>query len=185
MKIQIRFWSWAVIAAVSLFCSAFPSRAAINVYLNFPGIPGEVTTANFSQQIELSSLSGGITNTVTIGPGGPVTGKPGFTDIVITKTLDSASTPLYLACAQGTVTKNVVFTMTKVTGVSEIAFYTLTMGTAVVKSVSTSVSGGTPMETVVLTGTTSIQWSYTPMHSDGTLGTPIVHNWDIVNNTGI
>ena len=186
MKIQIKSWSWAVIAAASLVCSAFPLKAAVNIYLNFPGIKGEVATGTYAQQIEVNSLSGGISNVVTVTGSGVSVGKPVLTDIVITKPLDSASTPLYLACAQGTQTRNVVFTMTKSTGASnsEIAFYTLTMGSVVVKSIQTSVSGGTPMETVVLTCTTTMQWSYTPVNPDGTLATPIVHTWNIATNTG-
>lgn len=155
------------------------------MYLNIPGIKGESTSANYSGQIAVSSFSGGISNVVNVSGSGVSVGKPAFVDIVITKYLDSASTPLCLNCAQGTSFQNVVLTFTKTTGASssETAFYTLTMNSVVIKSVQNSVSGGTPMETLVLT-CGSTQWSYVPQNPSGTLGTPITHTWSIISNSG-
>ncbi|MDB6108580.1 MAG: hypothetical protein JWR69_330 [Pedosphaera sp.] len=160
--------------------------AAGNIYLNIPGIKGESLTSGYQGQIAVSTFSEGINNTIAIGTGsGTGSGKAAFADITIAKNLDSASTPMYLTCAQGSPLQNpVVLTVTKTTGTGEVAYYTLTLSNVFIKSISTTTTAGEgATENLVLT-CGSIQWSYTPFNSTGQPGTPIVHNWSVLSQTG-
>jgi type VI secretion system secreted protein Hcp len=155
------------------------------MYLNIPGIPGESQSTNFTGQIVVNNFSGGVNNSVTVSSAGITPGTSTFTDITITKYLDSASTPLYLDCAKGTQLPTVVLSVTKPTGGggAETAFYIVTMNSVVIKSVQNSLSGSGQMETLVLS-CGSIQWSYAQQSPVGTLEPPIVHGWDMIHVTG-
>ena len=168
-----------------LLFSSLPLWAAIDLFLNIPNIPGESQAPGFVNQIELSGFSESIANPVAIIPSGVSNGPAVLGNIVITKNLDATSTPLYLACAQGTMLQNPVVLTVQKAGTTPVVIYTLSLTNVYVKSVASSASGGgsLPAETVTLT-CGQIQWSYVPILPNGSAGTPIVHSWNAQNGTG-
>src|SRR5258708_2239367 len=136
MKFKNKIFPWAVVVVGYLSCCASPLMAAGNIYLNIPGIKGESLTSGYQGQIVVSTFSEGINNTIATPGTGTGSGKAAFADIAISKSLDSASTPMYLTCAQGTPLQNpVVLTVTKTTGTGEVAYYTLTLSNVSIKSI--------------------------------------------------
>lgn len=189
MKSTNKFLPWTAVAVVCLICSTSPLMAAESMFLNIPGIKGESTVSGYQNQINVYSFSWGAsypsTNSNT-GVGGGTTNKTSFVPLTILKNVDSASTPLYLACAQTAKLQDpVVFTIAKTSSSGSLqAFYTITLTNVYVQSVQASgATGGTPTESLSLIYG-YIQWSYTPFNSSGQPGTPIVHSWDIIDNTG-
>lgn len=185
MTLKSKNYSMAM-AVACLLCSGSQMFAAIDMWLNIPGIPSGSTSMQFPNQIQLASFSEGITNSVTILPSGATNGTPMVGSIVVTKTLDPTSPTLYLACAQGTELQNpVVLSVAKAGASPETVFYTLTLSNVWVTSVQSAGApgSGAVQETVTLT-CGQIQWSYTPTLANGSLGTPIVHSWNAQTGTG-
>jgi type VI secretion system secreted protein Hcp len=90
---------WAV--ALGALAFAAPAMAAVDAFIWFDGVKGPSTTQPGA--IELTSFSWGESNPTTIGSatGGSGAGKGRVSEIVITKSTDSASPVLVRACASG------------------------------------------------------------------------------------
>lgn len=148
-------------------------------------IDGESTDAQHPKEIDVFSFSFGVSNPGTvIGGGGTGAGKPNFSEITISKSLDKASPMLYLAVAQNTHLSQAILTVTKsgTTG-KDIDYYRITLTNPVVTSIQTSGSaGGQPTESLTL-AFEKIQWDYVPQNPDGSLGTVVTATWNLLANS--
>ena len=144
---------YAIAAAlVAATLAARPARAEI--FVNVPGIPGDVTAAGHEHEIETLSVQFG---------GGQVVPKSGaklcaqpsaktqLSAVVISKLSDKASPKLFMAAAQGTVFPQVTITIaTQIAG----AFVNLDqyqLSDAFISSYTTSSGGQRPSEVVSFT----------------------------------
>jgi type VI secretion system secreted protein Hcp len=76
---------------------------AVEFFLKLDGITGEATNADHKGQIEVLSFTFGVSQTGNNqSGGGGGAGKAQFSDLTVTKPLDSASPSLMLACSKGT-----------------------------------------------------------------------------------
>ena len=153
---------YVLAAAAALCCLLVTGRAqADSIFLEIPGVPGEVVTpAVFAGQIELSSMQLG-------GGGGVCVAHPSFSEIVVTKIEDKATVPLYAALRDHTVygTATIRFVRSADNQVSQT--YVLT--NAVVTGVSTSSGGGRPSESLSL-GFSQLLMTYTFFDGSGKAG---------------
>lgn len=142
---------WVV--ALGALAFAAPAMAAVDAFIWFDDVKGPSTVQPGA--IELTSFSWGASNPTTIGSatGGSGAGKGRVSEIVITKSTDSASPVLMRACASG---KHFPTVTLRKAGGSET--YTLS---DVVLSCQTGGSGGGERITL----------NFTKISSDGSLTT--------------
>lgn len=131
------------------------AHAAMNAYMQIPGIPGESTDSKHRGWIEISSFQWGVggasTNSYSSTYMRSATsgaGKVSVQDIKITKTVDAASPKLMLAESVGTHFKNVVIEQPA----SDGRFMVITLQDVLISSVKSAGKGGdiVPMEEVSL-----------------------------------
>lgn len=175
MKSHLRiFFYVAALSCLGLFRAA----GAYDIFLSIPGIPGESTASDHTNDIVVRSFSFGVTAGATaVGAGG--TTPPTFSTISISKPLDKASPLLYVNCATPKPLDTVVLTLRdSANGTNE--FYKVTMNDVTISSVKTSGETGEdrPTEFVTLSFK-KIQWKYTPVDSNGKPGTPVVAAYDL------
>jgi type VI secretion system secreted protein Hcp len=158
----------------------FRSQAYYDMYLSVTGVSGEATNG----LIAISQFQWGVGVTVnsSTGGGGPTVGKPSFSELTVTKALDTASPDLIYYCASGSPRNSVILTVKDHN--TGNALYTITMGNVFISSVNTASGDPRPSENITL-NFQSIKWTYQQLDSGGNpVGTPLTHNWDVSTNTG-
>jgi type VI secretion system secreted protein Hcp len=174
--VNFKLFRVALLLAVLLL----PFRSqAYDMYLSITGVSGEATNS----LIAINSFQWGVGVAVSSPTGGTRSiSKPSFSELTVTKVLDSASPSLIYFCASGSMRSSVVLTVKNpVTG---HALQTITMGNVYISGVSSSSGGDRPSESLSLNYET-IQWVYQQLDSNGNpVGTPITHSWNVATNTG-
>jgi type VI protein secretion system component Hcp len=168
----------ALLFACALLLAA-PAGASAKLFLELPGVPGESTVAGFDKQIELDTFQLSVKN-----PAGTekVTGKPSFSDIVVSKPLDRSSPTLMLRTAnlEPFPFARVRVTRPSATGESTVLRYCFT--NVQVTSFSQSSNGDLPSEQVTLSYGTILQ-TYTPQPAPGAkAGEVFSSGWDLIGN---
>jgi type VI secretion system secreted protein Hcp len=150
--------------------SAIQCHAAVDTFLKIDGIQGESTNLDHKGEIELASFGWGISD-ITRGAatGGAGAGRPQLHDLHFTKTLDKATTKLFLACAGGTHIKHAVLSIVAVVpddGQDKSrneTLLTIDFENVVISSVQQTGSGGDlPTESVSL-NFTKVEFKNTPL----------------------
>jgi len=157
------------------------ASAASTVFLRVDGIAGDVTAAAHPGEIELLSYSFGVTQT---GPlacgGGGAAGKAQAQALRITKRLDKASVPLYLATVTG---KHLTQVRLAATNPGQTAdYFTVTLEDVLISSYSasgTTESGGlSPTEEVTFSfGKITLQ--YLVQRENGAYEAGATASWDV------
>jgi type VI secretion system secreted protein Hcp len=125
---------------VSCVLATGRAQAQSSIVMEIPGVPGESTISGFVGQIDISSFQFGAGSTACGGAG-----TTSFSEVVVTKSMDKASVPLYRALADHTVYPTATIRFVRTDGqVSES--YQLT--NAVMTGVSTSSGGSRPSESL-------------------------------------
>jgi type VI secretion system secreted protein Hcp len=166
------------------------ASGAFDVFIKIGDIKGESTEDGHKDWIQLDSVQWAVGRTISAAGGGSTTrdaGAPRFSEVTITKTVDSTSPALFLHAVGGSgqipeVTLHLVDPATK------HVFYILTLGEVLVSSQSHSgVSGdGTPpkpTESVSL-NFTKIEIEYKRDEKDPS-STPNKAGWDLKKNTKV
>jgi type VI secretion system secreted protein Hcp len=159
-----------------------PGMAAI--YMKMEGVKGEVTAKDHEGWIEVTSAQVGLGRAIS----SPVGGKrdaslPSFSDVTITKPMDSASPPLFLESVLGKAGKQVDLHFTRSVEGQEIVYYTITLSDVLVSSFSQSSGGDRPMESLSL-NFTKFNMIYTPVDDKGGTGAPIPATYDLTTGKG-
>jgi type VI secretion system secreted protein Hcp len=152
-----------------------PARAALDMFLDIPGVTGESTRSGHTNQMDVLAWSWGMSNSGTTHNGGTTnTVKADFQDLSVTKYVDNASTQLLLHCANGSHFATATLYVNK-TGTN---YLKITLTEVLVVSVSTGGSGGEDRLTENITlNFAKVQFDYTPTTPPG----PVVSfGWDIV-----
>ena len=154
------------------------------IFMQIPGIDGEVTAVGHEKQIELNSFSFGVSNTVSHSTGGAGAGKAIVSDIAVIKFMDKSSPLLFSKTVNGAHIPQVdiYFVKTSGSGLQTYAHYVLK--DVLLSSYSVSSGGDRPSESLSL-NFAQIQFEFTSTNPDGTLGSPITAGWDIALNKAI
>ena len=157
--------------------------ATVDYFLKIDGIPGESQDKTHKNEIQLNSFSWGANNTGTSASGGGAgAGRVKFEDFSITKTVDSASPKLMLACANGEHIKNAILTCRKA-GKEQQEYLKYTFTDLLV---SKFFLGGTevmPAEEVSI-NYSKIEMEYKAQKADGTLGGAVKAHYDVKQQSG-
>jgi len=158
---------------------------AVDYFLKIDGIPGESEDAKHKNEIDLESWSWGESNSGThAAGGGGGAGKVSMNDFNFVMRVNKASPKLFLACASGQHIKEALLTCRKA-GKEQQEYLKIKFSDLLVASYQTGGSSGdvVPAEQIAL-NFSKIELSYAPQKADGSLDSPVVHNWNLKENKG-
>lgn len=149
-------------------------------------VVGESADAAHKGEIEITSYSWGIQQTLSIGSQstGAGAGKAHVLGLDLQAVVSSASPSLLLACARGEVF-NATLTIRKAGGKQE-EYIKLIMTTAAIANYRQSGGGAgeLPRDEISLQYGT-IQFEYKPQGKEGSVSSPIKKGWDFIKNKTI
>ena len=116
--------------------------------------------------------------------GGGGAGKVAMQDFHFTMRVNKASPKLFLACAQGTHIKEALLTCRKA-GKEQQEYLKIKFSDLLIASYQTGGSTGdvVPVDQIAF-NFSKIEITYAPQKPDGSLGSPVVHNYDLKLNKG-
>jgi len=158
---------------------------AVDYFLKIDGIPGESEDAKHKNEIYLESWSWGETNSGShAGGGGGGAGKVSMNDFNFVMRVNKASPKLFLACASGQHIKEALLTCRKA-GKDQQEYLKIKFNDLLVSTYQTGGSSGdvVPAEQIAL-NFSKIEVNYAPQKADGSLDSPVVHNWNLKENKG-
>jgi type VI secretion system secreted protein Hcp len=161
--------------------------AQVDYFLKITDIKGESTDSKHSAEIELESWSLGASNSASFSSGGGGgSGKVVLQDLHIVKKYDTASVPLFVACATGKHHTKAELVCRKAGGKQE-EFLKITLTDVLVSSYQSGGSGHSdilPMDQVAL-AYSKIEFAYKAQKEDGSLGGEAVGGWDQKKNVKV
>jgi type VI secretion system secreted protein Hcp len=153
------------------------------VFLKLDGVDGEATDAHHAKEIDVTAWSLGVTNPGSgHGGGGGGAGRATFTDLAITKVLDTSSPGLMLAVATGRHLRSGTLTVTT-GGHRPVDYLVVHLEDVQVTSclLADTSDPDRPMENVSLAFGT-IHVAYTQQSPTGGGGSVTEFAWDLVRN---
>lgn len=154
-------------------------------FLKIDGIPGESLDSKHKDEIHLESWSWSEAQTgASHAGGGGGSGKVSMQDFQFTMKVNKASPVLFLNCAQGTHIKKAELTCRKAGGKQEeyMKVYFTDLLVSSFRTGGSAGGDGVPIESIAFNFST-IKYEYSPQKADGTLGSPIIHGYDIKTNS--
>lgn len=155
------------------------------IYMKYEGVEGQVTAAGFEKQVELESCQVGVNRHISAGGhgGNREASTPSISEIVVTKSQDSASTELFKASLFGEGKPcTISFCKTSTDGKTMQTYFVLTLTNTLVSSFSTSGHGGPgsdrPMESLSL-NFTKIEWTYNASDDKNKAAKPSKASWNL------
>jgi type VI secretion system secreted protein Hcp len=159
------------------------------IFLNYDGIPGDVTTTGHEKWIQCSSFQWGVGRGISNASSSPADREgstPSVSEIVVTKDTDSASPPLMRASlgldpvGEG---KDVKIDFCKTDTSQPEPYLQLTLNNTLVSGWSISSGGDRPTETVTL-NFTKVEFKNIGMGAANDTGTPDPSQYDLTTQTG-
>jgi type VI secretion system secreted protein Hcp len=159
--------------------------AVVDYFLKIGDIKGESQDDKHPDEIQVESWSMGATNSGTGEAGGGAGGgRSDHQDMHFTAKMSKASPKLFLACATGQAIDKAVLTVRKA-GKDPQEYLKITLTNVFVSSYQTGGSGQEIVPTDQFSlNFSKIEKSYAPQKDDGSLDSPIVHNYDLKKNKG-
>jgi type VI secretion system secreted protein Hcp len=158
---------------------------AIEIFLKLDGITGESQKSGAEGWIEIFSFSNGASNPSSVAFGtGSGAGKVDLSSLSLQKQLDKSSPYLFADCCSGThVASGQMIVREATGGETTQTYFQYDMTEVFIDSISWggAAGGGKPSESVSLSAK-SLQVTYTPQNSDGSLGNKIVKGWNVSTN---
>ena len=157
---------------------------AVEIFLKLDGIDGESQKDGHVNEIELLSFSNGASNPSSVAFGtGSGAGKVDLSSISVQKIVDLASPKLFLQCCNGTHIASGKLTCREAGGDSPVEYFLYDMTEVFIDSISwgAAAGGGKPSESVSISCKT-LQVTYYPQNTDGSMGDKIVTGWDVSKN---
>ena len=151
------------------------------IYMDFDGVKGDVTTAEYKGWIELNSFQFGVSRAVSSGAGGATreSSAPSISEIVVSKYLDASSPKLYQDSLAGAFDTKVTIKMTSTTKNKVETFLTYELTDCGVSSYSQSSGGDAPVESLSL-NFTKIMMTPTPLDKSGQVKKGDVVTYDLL-----
>jgi len=181
MKSRISKAAFPLLIVAVLLGLPIRSRGGTEMVLSVTGVTGDATNG----LIAIDSLQWGEGRTISDPiPGPRVASEPIFSEVTISKVMDSSSPTLAMLAANGMGTNNCVLTI-KNDATGE-ALYTLTLENVYISGYSVSSGGDVPSESLSL-NYTKITWVYQPLDGAGNpLGkaSPLM-GWDLAKQAPI
>ena len=127
----------AAVCSFAVVLAALPAPAALNMFMNINGIPGESTDPAHTNQVDVLAWSWGMSQSGNF----LTSGKVNIQDLSFTKYVDKASPLLMSRCASGThITTATLYVLRA--GATPNDYVKIILTDVVVTSVSTGGSGG-------------------------------------------
>jgi len=159
---------------------------AVDYFLKIDGIPGESQDDKHSNEIDVESWNWGQVNTGSHAGGGAGggAGKVTVHDFNFTMRVSKASPKLFLACATGQHVKEATLVCRKA-GKDPQEYLKIKFSDLLISNYQTGGSTGdvVPVDQVAF-NFSKMEISYAPQKSDGSLDSPVVHNFDVQKNKG-
>jgi len=159
------------------------------IFVNYDGIPGDVTTAGHEKWIEVSSfqfgVGRGINNSSSSGADREGT-TPSVSEIVVTKVTDSSSPNLFrasLGIGPGSEGKTVKIDFCKTDTSQPEPYLQLELTNTLVSGWNTSSGGDRPSESVSL-NFTAVAYNNVGMGAANDTGNPDRAQYDLTTQTG-
>lgn len=159
------------------------------IFLNYDGIPGDVTTAGHEKWIEVSSIQFGVgrgMTSATSGSGDREGSTPSVSEIVVTKTTDGASGNLLrasLGMGPGSEGKTVKVDFCKTDTSQPEPYLQLELTNTLVSGYSSSSGGDRPSESISL-NFTKIAYNNIGMGAANDTGNPDRVEYDLSTQKG-
>jgi len=153
---------------------------ASDIFAKLGDIKGELLDDKHKDEIEVLSISWGVSNLGSMGHGGGGgEGKASFSDLSFMHTVDKASPVLMQSCATGVHLKEATITHRK-SGKGQQEYLIVKMNDVIVTSVQSSGSsgGGDTTESVSL-AFAKVVLEYKPQKPDGSLDAGIFFKYDL------
>lgn len=174
---------WLAVVAL-LAVPVFTLSGAVDMFLRLDGIKGETLDKVRAGDIDVLAWSWGASNSGSAQVGGGAgAGKANVKDISVTKYVDRASPTLLLNTMNG---KNIASgeLVVRKAGEKPLEYLKIEMKGIIIASLSTGGSGGDDRLTEnVSLNFAKYRLTYTPQNPDGSAGTPVQVQWNIVENT--
>jgi len=157
-----------------------------DAYLQIDGIPGESTSSNFKDWIEVLSYSHGISQSSAASAstaGGATVGRCEHADFTITKELDKASPILAQKCSEGKHIGLITLVLCRSMEGGQVQYMEYKLTNSIIANISVGGSGGgLPTENVGF-NYGKIEWKYTiQKRGDGTGGGNTAGSWNLETN---
>jgi type VI secretion system secreted protein Hcp len=159
--------------------------AAVDYFLKIEGIPGESQDDKHMDEIDLETWSWGEANSGShAAGGGGGAGKVTMQDFSFGMRVNKASPKLFLACANGQHIASALLTCRKA-GKDQQEYLKIKFNDLLVSNYQTGGSSGEviPVDRISF-NFSKIEVSYAPQKADGSLDSPVVHNYDLKKNKG-
>ena len=150
------------------------------IYMNWDGVPGDVTTSGFEKWIELTSFQWGVGRGIGSAMSGQASREssiPSVSEVVVTKRMDSSSPGLWTDSVAGQLntTVKISFTTTSQGATTQFLLYELT--NTGLSGYSLSSGGDMPTESLSL-NFTKVVWTFTGT-DPSVSGTPVTQGYDL------
>ena len=157
---------------------------ATDFFLQIDNYPGEATQEHAKGQIDVHSMSFGVTQPLQIGRGGEglSAGKASFGEIHFTKYTDKSSPKLFQASGAGTHIPKAVFTGWKA-GDKPMKYFQVTLSDVMSSSVQNAGAGGSDMTEQVSFGYSKIEFEYIEQTKGGGGQGKNLAGFDVVKGT--
>ena len=144
-------------------------------------VKGEAATDGHVGEIELQSWGWGVSASSAIGAMGAAE-RRSYTQLIVQKGIDSASTGLLNALAGNDEVKQAVLTMRKAGG-EALDYIKLELSDGLISSVSTGATKGDDRLTETITlNFASFKYEYTPQDAKGVGGGAVPAQWNMAKN---
>ena len=162
---------------------------AANMFLKLTGIDGESTIADHEKEIEVLSFSSSVLQAASpqSTSGSATSSNASFSDLTLTKYMDSASPTLFKTACTGKPIDQAVLCVTRSDSDHHTTYLKYTLQNVVLSNYQASGSdgGGLPIESLGLNfGTFQIEYSPTDRASGGTTGA-VTAGWDVTANKSL
>jgi len=169
---KVRTPRGAIVLGCTIAALVVAAPASADMLMTADGLTGESNEQGFVGAMELESMQWGVARSSTKGPA--------FSEMTVSKRLDSASPALMLRAAAGTVIPNARVSLRRVIEDRPEVYLRYCLTGVRVTGVSQSTGGDRPSESLSLSYATIIQ-RYAKGNADGTLGTVFSAGWNVPN----
>lgn len=174
---------WLAVVAL-LTVPVLTLSGAVDMFLRLDQIKGESRDITRAGDIDVLAWSWGASNSGTTHTGTISAGKANVQDISVTKFIDKSSPTLLLNTMNGTHIASGELVVRKAGLKQPLEYLKIEMKDILITSLSTGGSGGEDR----LTENVSLNFgryrlTYTPENQDGTVGSPVVVEWNIAENS--
>jgi len=157
---------------------------SVEIFLHLDGISGESMAKGHEKWIEILTYSWSMREELlaTNTGGVAIAGKASFSDIALTKILDSSSIPIRIHCASAKKIPTAILDIVLYGNYPE-PLYQVKLYDVIITGIGSSANEGVekPKETLSL-NYARIEWSYSTQNIKGNIGTPEKGGWNVKKN---